>query len=45
MIFKNPCFCQKAQNFVQFGPYDIVQITLACGKNIRLGMYGETLDF
>ena len=26
-------FCQKAQNFVQFGPYDFVQISPACGPN------------
>ena len=33
--FKNPgFFYQKAQNFVQFGPYDFVQILLACGINI-----------
>ena len=26
-------FCQKAQNFVQFGPHDLVQISPACGTN------------
>ena len=27
-------FCQKAQHFVKFGPYDFVQISLTCGTNI-----------
>ena len=35
-------FCQKAQNFIWFGPYDFVQISSARGPNT---MYGETLDF
>ena len=26
-------FCQKAQNFVNFVPYDFVQISPACGSN------------
>ena len=26
-------FCEKAQNFVQLGPYDFVQISPACGPN------------
>ena len=26
-------FCQKAQNFVWFGPYDFVPISPACGSN------------
>ena len=34
MVFKKPVFCQIAQNFVQFGPYDSIQISLACGTNI-----------
>ena len=38
-------FCQKAQNFVLFGPYDLVQISPACGLNTYQLMYGETLDF
>ena len=38
-------FCQKAQKFVYFGPYDFVQISLVCGTNSFKGMYGETLDF
>ena len=37
-------FCQKAQHLVQFGPNDLVQIPLACGTKIFIGMYGETLD-
>ena len=38
-------FCQKAQNFVWFGPYDFVQSSPACGSNTYQIMYGETLDF
>ena len=38
-------FCQKAQNFVQFGPYNFVQISPACGPNTYQIMYGDTLDF
>ena len=37
-------FCQKAQNFVSFGPYDIVQISPACDPNTYQIIYGETLD-
>ena len=37
-------FCQKAQNFVYFLPYD-VQISIACGRNTYQIMRGETLDF
>ena len=44
MVFKNPLFCQKAQNFVYFEPYDFVQISRACGPNTYQIMYGETLD-
>ena len=38
-------FCQKAQNFVYFGPYDFVQISPACSPNAYQIMYGETLEF
>ena len=38
-------FCQKAQNFVHFVPYDFVTISPACGLNTYQIMYGETLDF
>ena len=38
-------FCQKAQNFVNFGPYTFVQISLACSPNMCQIMYGKTLDF
>ena len=38
-------FGQKAQNFVQFGPYDFVQISPTCSQNTYQIMYGETLDF
>ena len=39
MVLKKPFFCQKAQSFVYFGPYDFVQISLACGTNIFYGVY------
>ena len=42
---KNSIFCQKAHNFVYSGPYDFIQIPLACSTNIFKEMYGETLDF
>ena len=38
-------FCQKAQNFEWFGPYDFLQISPACGPNTVYNvqiMYGET---
>ena len=38
-------FCQKAQNFQKFGPYDFVRISSACGPITYHIMYGETLDF
>ena len=38
-------FCQKAQNFAWFGPYDFLQISPACGPNTYQIMYGENLDF
>ena len=38
-------FCQKAQNFVYFGPYAFVQISPACGPNTYQTIYGETSDF
>ena len=38
-------FCQKAQNFVLFGPYDSVQISPACGANTYQMMCGETFAF
>ena len=38
-------FCQKAQNFVQFQPYDFVHISPTCGPNTYQMMCGETLDF
>ena len=44
MVLKTPVFYQKAQNFVQFGPYDFVQMSLARSTNIFKGMFGETLD-
>ena len=36
-------FCQKVQSFVLFGPYEFVQISLACGPNTYQIIYGETL--
>ena len=41
----SPIWCQKAQNFVYFAPYDFVQISPACGPNTYQMMYGETLNF
>ena len=38
-------FCQKAPNFVWFGPCNFVQILPACGPNTYQIVYGETLDF
>ena len=40
-VFKNQLFCQKAQNFVYFGPYDFVHILPACGAITYQIMYGE----
>ena len=37
-------FVKKVQNFVWFGPYDVVQILQACGPSTNQIMYGETLD-
>ena len=33
MVFENSSFCHKAQNFVHFRPYDLVQISSACSPN------------
>ena len=33
MVLKNLGFCPKPQNFVHFGPYDLVQISPVCGPN------------
>ena len=43
--FENHLVCKKGQNFVQFEPYDFVQILPAYGLNTYQIMYGETLDF
>ena len=45
MLFKKFFFFDKSSIFVHFGPYDLVQITLACSRNTYQIMYGETLDF
>ena len=45
MIIKNLGFCSKSQNFVHFGPYDLVQISPVCGPNTYQIMYRETLEF
>ena len=40
------CFGQKAQDFVHFGLYDLVQMSPACGQNTyQILLYGETLNF
>ena len=44
-VLKNSLFSQKAQNFVHFGPYDLVQISPACDPNTYQIMFEETLDF
>ena len=33
MVLQNPIFCQIAQSFMLFGPYDFIQISLTCGTN------------
>ena len=38
-------FWSKAQNFVPFRSYDLVQISPACGSNTHQIMYGETVTF
>ena len=38
-------FCQKAQIYEYFVPYDLVQISAACDPNTYHIMYGGTLDF
>ena len=45
MVFETPIFCQKAPDFVQFEPYNLVKISQACGPNTYQIMYGETFDF
>ena len=37
-------FCQKAQHFVHFRQYTLVQIWPVCGPNTYQIMYVETLD-
>ena len=38
-------FCQKAQNFVYFGPYNFVQTSPAFDPNTYQIMHEKTLDF
>ena len=45
MSKKGELFCQTAQNFVWFQPYDYVQISSECGPDAGEIMYGEILDF
>ena len=40
----NKSFCQKIQNFVHFGPYDLVQILLACDPSMHQITYTEALN-
>ena len=42
MVLKNSVYCQEAQGFVHFGPYDLIQISPACAPNTYRIMYGET---
>ena len=44
-FFFNTVFVLKAQNFVKFGPYNFVQISLVFGTNIFKEIYEETLVF
>ena len=44
-VFKTPFFVKKLKISCSFGPYDFVQISLACNTNIFERIYGETLDF
>ena len=37
-------FCEKADNFVHFGPYDLVQTSVGCCPNTYQIMYGETYE-
>ena len=41
---KQNIFCQKAQNFVYFKPYNFVQISAVWGPNTSQIMYGKTLE-
>ena len=43
MFFKNSIFCQKPQNFVHFGQYNLFKISPACGTSTYQIMYGESL--
>ena len=40
----NSVYGQKAQKFIHFGPYDLIQITPVCSSNTYQIMYGETAD-
>ena len=45
MVFKSLGFCPKPQNFVHFGPYDLVQILPICGPLTYQIMYRESQEF
>ena len=45
MVFKNLGFSSKPQNFVHFGPYDLVQISPVCGPNTYQIINRESLEF
>ena len=36
MVFKNLFFCQKAQNFVHFGPHNLVNFASTCSRPIYI---------
>ena len=44
-FLNNLVFCPKAQNFVHFGLYDLVQISSVCGPNTYQVMYGYSSEF
>ena len=45
MVLKNLSFCPKAQNFGNFGLYDLVKISPVCSPNTFQIMYREILEF
>ena len=42
--FLNRVFCQKAQHFVHFLPYDLLHISSTCSPNTYQFMYGDLQD-
>ena len=42
--YKHPFFYQKAQIFIQFGPYDFVRMSLAYGTTIFFFFFKECME-